>query len=355
MKDAEAPTRGEIPSLDGLRAVSIFIVFAGHSGLSPVGGAGFGVTVFFFLSGFLITTLMVREWERTGRLALGAFYARRAIRLLPPLLITLALGYGLVAAGLAEGRLDWGALVSQALFVYNYYYLYVEGATQGVLGFHILWSLSVEEHFYLAFPVLFLAIAKGKVGLRGVALLLALVLAWRTLRVLAFDTPVNFTYFSTDTRLDSILWGAFLALLDWRGVSERIFPKAGGGRAGLIAGAGCVILLCFLYRDPVFRETLRYTLQGAALLVVFRYAVTAPDAWIFRPLNWGWVKTVGVWSYTLYLVHTLALSLVHSHAVPYQEKALYIPLSAALALAYAAAMHALVERPLARWRVRLRR
>ena len=84
-----------IPSLDGLRAVAFLLVFVAHSGLDNVVPGGFGVTVFFFLSGYLITTILRIEAQKTGTISLGKFYLRRAFRILPPLYVTLALGYAL--------------------------------------------------------------------------------------------------------------------------------------------------------------------------------------------------------------------------------------------------------------------
>src|ERR1700686_3578696 len=89
-----------IPSLDGLRAISISIVLVSHAGYENVVPGGLGVTVFFFLSGYLITTLLMEERERSDRIDIGKFYLRRAFRLFPSLLVTLVIAYSLVIAGL---------------------------------------------------------------------------------------------------------------------------------------------------------------------------------------------------------------------------------------------------------------
>ena len=146
-----------IPSLDGLRAISILIVFMAHARLSPYLPGGFGVTIFFFLSGFLITTLFYREAERYGQIDLKAFYLRRALRLSPPLLVTLAITYTLVSLGLFLGKIDPLAIASQVFYFYNYYSVFVPDSTEGARGLNVLWSLAVEEHFYLIFPWLFLS------------------------------------------------------------------------------------------------------------------------------------------------------------------------------------------------------
>ena len=91
--------KGNIPSLDGLRAISILIVLVSHAGYGSVVPGGLGVTIFFFLSGYLITTLLMDERERLGRIHIGKFYLRRVLRLFPPLLVTLAVAYSLVWLG----------------------------------------------------------------------------------------------------------------------------------------------------------------------------------------------------------------------------------------------------------------
>src|SRR5215813_15558710 len=90
---ADASDKGVIPSLDGLRAISISIVLVSHAGYGSVVPGGLGVTIFFFLSGYLITTLLVDERERSGRIDIGKFYLRRVFRLFPPLVVTLIIAY----------------------------------------------------------------------------------------------------------------------------------------------------------------------------------------------------------------------------------------------------------------------
>ena len=124
-------THAPIPSLDGIRAVSIAIVFFAHARVVPFLPGGFGVTIFFFLSGFLITTLFYREADKFGGIDLRNFYIRRLLRLSPPLFITLSLVYGLVALGFLKGVIRPEAIVSQALYFYNYYSILSSSPTEG--------------------------------------------------------------------------------------------------------------------------------------------------------------------------------------------------------------------------------
>ena len=111
--DARSHRLEVIPSLDGLRAISVLIVVLGHSGLEALVPGGLGVTIFFFLSGYLITTLMLTEHERIGEINILNFYTRRVFRLVPPLLISLAIAYALTYAGMLAGGITVAGLIAQ--------------------------------------------------------------------------------------------------------------------------------------------------------------------------------------------------------------------------------------------------
>lgn len=341
-----------IPSLDGLRALAVGIVFVSHVGFAvPVPG-GFGVTIFFFLSGFLITTLLAREWDRWGTVSLRAFYARRVIRLIPPLLVTLAGAVALALAGLVPADLDPATLLSQIFFFYNYFAVATGDRSAGVEGLRVLWSLSVEEHFYLVFPLVFIGVARGRVRLWQIGALLAAILGWRVVRWHLLGTSDWTIYVSTDTRFDSLLWGCLLALLWWKTDFRARVPGGGAGMWFLMGLALLGITISLLYRDESFRATWRYTLQGAALLVLFHYAVSRPDHPLFRPLNWAWIRMVGVWSYTLYLGHHVLIWAIRTNLPEISILGL-ATLAAAFSVGWAVLVWWLIERPLARVRRRL--
>lgn len=144
--------RGEVPSLDGLRAISVLIVMLAHSGLHWIVPGGFGVTMFFFVSGFIITTLLIREQGKRGRIDIGSFYLRRALRLYPALL---AFVVTIVAVNSAtSGMPDKVGIAGGFLYFMNYLVIF---APERVLPqANHLWSLAVEAHFYLIYPWLFL-------------------------------------------------------------------------------------------------------------------------------------------------------------------------------------------------------
>ena len=155
MRNVQQPPQA-IPSLNGIRAISVLLVVLAHSGFGTIVPGGLGVTIFFFLSGYLITTLMLTENERLGNIAILRFYTRRIFRLAPPLLITLAIAYGLTYSGLLpEGQITLEGLTAQILYFANYFTLFFDPSDNKVpAGTGILWSLAVEEHFYIFFPLL---------------------------------------------------------------------------------------------------------------------------------------------------------------------------------------------------------
>lgn len=308
---------GAIPSLDGLRAIAVLIVLVSHSGYGETVPGGLGVTIFFFLSGYLITTLILDEQTRTETINVRHFYLRRAFRLLPPLLITLAIAYTLVAAGLLGGGFSWGGLTSQLFYFANYYGIFFAHENSIPEGTGILWSLAVEEHFYIVFPVLmfvfFRFVNSRKVLIVAFVALCAVALLWRLYLVSQPDFTEIRTYYATDTRFDSILFGCILAL--WcnpaRGASAAS-PRT-TMRAldwALVAGGVTLLLSTIVYREAQFRETFRYTLQGIALAPIFYYAIRFPKAGPFRMLNLKWLARIGVLSYGIYLTHSIVIGTV---------------------------------------------
>lgn len=339
-----------IASLDGIRAVSIALVIVAHCGFGNFVPGGFGVTIFFFLSGYLITTLLAREWDAHGQIAFGAFFMRRVLRLGPALVVTLACAMALLRMGQVGGELDPKTLLSQLLFFWNYYAIHVDGSGT-IQGLGILWSLSVEEHFYLLWPVMFVLIARRVIGLRSIGVLLFAILAWRSCRYFVLGDGAWVVYISTDTRFDSLLYGCFLALMQWRGAAERVFPQH---LMWIWVVVGLLLLLCsLLFRDPDFRATLRYSVQGVGLMPLFYYAITRPEVWLFRPLNWNVLRRVGEWSYGMYLAHLVIIFALVQGGVAQFGAGRLILIAGALSVGYAAFVHIVFERPLKPLRLRL--
>lgn len=345
---------GHIPTLDGIRAIAAMFVFVAHAGWSHIVPGGFGVTIFFFLSGYLITTLLRREYEQSGDIHLGHFYLRRALRLFPPLYVVLGIVGGLALAGWIPSDMTWPAVLSQVLYWTNYQYL-IDGRDHFVPFTSVFWSLAIEEHFYLFFPLAYIALARRRRRDATAAVLLAAcaaALAWRVVVMTVFGADESYTYRATDARFDSLLFGCVLAV--WRNpvLGDRPLLRPGQVLPAVV-GATLVLLATFLLRDTLFRGTLRYTLQGLALLVLFWVAIRHADHRAMRWLEWPPVRWLGVLSYTFYLSHLSFLYLSERILGPTAPDWLRVPLAFVLTLAFCVVMYRLVERPTARWRRRL--
>lgn len=342
-----------IPSLDGFRTVSFLIVFLAHARLNAVIPGPFGVTVFFFLSGYLISTLLRREQDKTGGFSLWRFYVRRVLRILPPFYLVL----GLVFLGTALGVVPPPSepeSVRALLLHYANYYIVAHDHNGLPLGTGVYWSLAVEEHFYLLFPGLYYLLCKWTESRSKQSLVLlllcGLVLAWRCYLVMGgHATNVYRTGMASDARFDSLLFGCVLALtenpiLDQSAFSERVWKRF------LFPLGMFGLLFCFALRNEVFRETFRYTLQGLSLIPLFVCAVRYPGWWPIRPLNWRPVAYLGALSYSLYLVHQLVMGMIDLRLGWGVGQAL---LAFALSFALAWTIFQLVEKPCARLRRRL--
>ena len=363
---AEAKADGfHIPSLDGIRAASFALVFAGHAGLNHIVPAGFGVTVFFFLSGYLITTLLRLEEQKTGTVSLSNFYLRRVLRILPPFYLVFGLALLAWATGLLPGPTESGSIAS-VIFHYANYFMVAHGHDGFLEGTGVYWSLAVEEHFYLVFPLVFLGLARTKLShaARAAALLAicGVILLWRVALVYgdyeAFlretGTTGGFlrTSVGSDARFDSLLFGCALAVfgnpaLDRTALSDRVW-KFGLLPLGLLG-----LLLSFAIRDDEFRATARYTIQGMSLIPLFVCAIRYSDWMPMRLLNVRPIAFVGVLSYSLYLSHLMILGIVSRHLTALNVVAQSI-LALAVSIGFSWLLFVTVEKPIARLRRRLR-
>jgi peptidoglycan/LPS O-acetylase OafA/YrhL len=345
-----ATTSRHIPSLDGIRAVSFLIVFSSHALSGYLFPGALGVTVFFFLSGYLITTLMRAEYEKNAKVNLRHFWLRRALRILPPLYLVVLGSVLLALAVYPPGTVRSPAVASQLLFYANYYH----GAAE-VPGTSVIWSLAVEEHFYLLFPLLYVAMQRWRLSGIHQAWLLwglcAMVLIWRYVLVIAMHAPLGRILLATDTRIDSILFGCALAvwnnpILDRPVLAPNLLKY-------LLVPLAVVVLLASAYASSTaLSYTWSFSLQGVALTVLFVGAIRLHDWPPFRVLNWRPVVLIGVLSYSLYLVHDVLLAVVvQAWKLPHASFRAVVALSLSVLVAWA--IYAVVEKPCVRLRKQL--
>jgi len=343
---------GTIPSLDGIRAIAILMVFFAHSGLGHIVPGGLGVTIFFVLSGYLITTLMRMEFTKTGGIGFRGFYLRRFVRLMPPLFIIVFLTMLLASIGIIDGQFSLSGLLSVLFYVGNYFVIAndYEGLPAG-LG--IIWSLAIEEQYYLFYPPLIVLLFRsGRVALTALILfmLCMAVLSWRYWLALNGASEI-YIYMATDTRVDAILVGCLLAVLHnpWL---DPVSPRKPVIDWLIIFACIGVLLGTLLYRDEFFRQTLRYSLQYFAIAPLIYLAVARSDLMLFRWLNWRPLVYIGTISYTVYLSHYVVFYGIKKHW-PQIDWIWLLLIGALVTLAVAEPMRRWVEQPCARLRKRL--
>jgi peptidoglycan/LPS O-acetylase OafA/YrhL len=299
-----------IPGFDGLRALAVLTVIAYHLNLPYSAGGFLGVTVFFVLSGFLITSLLMWEWEQTQKIDLKPFWIRRAKRLLPAmflLLISLNVVVPLLKPALLTSlRQDTVA----AIFYYsNWHYIfqdlsYFESFENPSLLTHF-WSLAIEEQFYIIWAVAILFLLKKVKNRKGIFLLImggALLSVVQMLLLYDPNLDPSRVYYGTDTRIFSLLIGASFALL----APSRPLSTISKWALELLGITGIFVFLLmtvfsnqydsFIYEGGMV--LLSFTTASLVLALAWRSAVFAN--WI---LEWKPLKWIGVRSYGIYLWH----------------------------------------------------
>lgn len=343
--------------LDGLRTVAVVLVIVYHVDPDLVPGGSVGVDVFFTLSGFVITRLLVAEYARTGRVALGAFYRRRWRRLGPAMLVMCAVTTVLSVA--FPLPLFDGAWVTAALAAASVVNLVRAGEpgpySDLTTSLAHTWSLGVEEQFYLAWPLLLLVLLRhmtARAVLGWVAALCVLPVLWRT--VLWDPTAAHRIYNGPDTRADQLLVGALLAVVLARLRADD--PRLALLRrwAGRLCGPALALLGLIAWQIPITGASgwnpVWYTVGFLATAVVSATVVAAldlcPRSWPSRLLSTSTSAWVGRnLSYGMYLWHYPVIRLLSDLGV-HGDRLLPAGLAATVVAAYAS--YVLVERPLLR-------
>ncbi|MDQ1508782.1 MAG: hypothetical protein QOG50_626 [Actinomycetota bacterium] len=344
---------GKVDALDGLRGAAVLLVVLHHLPLGVpwmknrvVRGGEFGVDAFFVLSGFLITALMLRDQSNRGRIHIGAFYRRRAMRILPALMVFLgvywlyATATDLVALHVHAQPL-WYEVVNDILKPWRRLPLSA--------GISHLWSLAVEEQFYLLWPLcvaLFLGIRRRTTT--AVLMLVALIVAVAVHRAVLWDhgVPWPVLYTRLDTRADALLVGCLLAHL-W--ARDKV-PKRGLTFAAWIA-LGFYLYVVRVGASNGFLYWGGYTLIAIAVGVML--AALLQSSWSMkRFFRFQLLRAVGRVSYGLYLWHLVIFTAVGRYGKAWSPMAqAIVALAAAAAATYLSWV--LVERPFLRWKNRL--
>ncbi len=295
---------GKLPSLNGLRALSVFFVILYHLcmfnfgmdqrifTLFPISNGRFGVNIFFVISGFLITYLLLREEEKAGKISLRNFYTRRVLRIFPAYYFLLFVYFILQNLHLIYiSHYAWVTALTYTKYLPNTDY-YTGHA----------WSLSIEETFYIVWPLIFIL---GR-RVRGYCVIF-LIVAEPCIRLFSFFHPVSWLYEeSVLMRIDSIALGCFVAMY-----LDKILKALSSHWDDLFLWS-VVVLIAWpwislvaegtpLYAVFAFLGTLTGTLSNFCIALILLYSVYGPRGWWYRMLNTRVLNYLGVLSYSIYL------------------------------------------------------
>lgn len=340
--------RGRIPSLDGIRAIAVSLVILAH-----VNGTRFfpipyeyerfinvgnlGVRVFFVLSGFLITTLLIREHQRTGRISLSGFYMRRLIRIFPALYVFVAVMGVATFTGLVDIPLIDFAWAST--YTINYF-------TDRSWEFGHLWSLAVEEQFYLTWPLLVILFTPKRVWWIA---FLAIGLAPLSRVATWVFMPEHREWIESafHTVFDALATGCLLALLRVKLDQSKAYLRLMS--SPIIILLPFVIYACNFYRQyPSFMYTVGETIMNICIALLIDWAIRNPDGRVGRMLNARFAAFIGVMSYSLYLWQQPFLNRESD------AWATAFPINIVLATVFAFASYRLIETPLLGLRAKFR-
>lgn len=336
------PQLGRVPGLDGLRAIAILFVIlskAVHSPGFPISDpyeiagllGGMGVDLFFVISGFLITSLLIREQDRTGTVSLRDFYIRRSLRIMPAYFTYLA---ALACLQIFQVEsftpLGWAAALTWTTNIFD--------CESWDLGH--LWSLSVEEHFYLIWPLLF-CLLPTRTAMRTIWASFVVVFITRWVVLLDFPQYTELARFWTWTRYDPIAAGCLLAYFAqdkaWSATLDRLSRRTWFWPMVLLGLTATVGLMLVSTKS---RIGFAFTTGTLATSLLVWGVVRQPHRWMEKILNHPVIVQVGVLSYSLYLWHRLVLRPSHL-----AWNWTWIPVNLLELTVLAVGCHYLVERP----------
>ncbi|HEY7051030.1 MAG TPA: acyltransferase, partial [Mycobacterium sp.] len=368
-----------VPALDGVRAVAVALVLVSHGGVAGMQGGFLGVDVFFVLSGFLITSLLLDELAYTGRIDLLGFWRRRAKRLLPALVV-MVLGVAAAVALFppdAVARLRDDA-VAAFVWVANWNFVarktdyFTAGGTPSPLQH--TWSLGVEEQYYILWPILLLAVAAlvavsarrrrrlvmhntVRIAVFWLAAVGAVASAVETIVVVS-DDSLNRVYFGTDTRAQALLIGAAAAALlvrDWPALTGGYYVIRSRwarwvARTAPVLGLGALVVGTHYATGDVadFRHGMLILVAVAAVAVIASVALDQRGA-VARVLAWRPLVWLGAISYGVYLWHWPVFLVLNGARTGWSGLALFA-VRCVVTVVLAAASWWLIEQPIRRWR-----
>ena len=328
-----------------MRAIAAMLVIGSHCRVPGFHGGFYGVDLFLVLSGFLITGLLIGEHGSGGRIDLTRFYLRRFLRLTPPLLAMLAVY--VVVGPLLWPQFDLGWHVRDALVAAFYVSDYARAFWQMPHIVQHTWSLGVEEHFYLLWPLVLLVVLRLPARWRPAALF-GLYVAATAWRMYWYDDAADWpeTYYRLDTRMSGLILGAMLATLL---INVGRMPERLANLSGVVASGALVLALALggWRGEGAIEWTMTLAEFAAAALLI---AASTPESWVSRVLSAPPLVATGILSYGIYLWHYPAAVFFRDRLSWFET----LPMVLAIAFLAATMSHLLIERPLQGFRRNLK-
>lgn len=345
--------------IDAMRAFAVMVVVVAHAGAGRVVPGGSGVTIFFTISGFIITFLLLRERDATGGFSIAGFYGRRVFKIAPPFLAAIVAPTLLFTA--LGGHVHWRAVLAQVFFAFNW--LKVDGIPVVLPGSGVVWSLSIEEQFYIGFALVWAVAVRWKHWAALTTCLAGAAVVLSTGARIAFAASPGMSRrieYGSDTRIDGIAWGVLLAIayFSWlkRGERSTWFSR-GFAHSWALLGAVAVYCLSLAIRDDWFRDTIRYSLQSTSAAAVILYGLLPGEGRMRRGFyalsTWRPVALLGLASYSIYLTHLVVASALRPHLTGIPRYAEFVVL-VLLGVGTGIALYYLIELPVQRARAPLR-
>ena len=343
-----------IAHIDALRACAVLLVVGMHSGVTVLPGDG-GVTIFFVVSGYIITRGLLREQSLTGRFDARGFYWRRAVKLGPPFLVLVLLPTAVYALTTGVSAV---AIAAQTLFSYNWLEVARPDIAGEVLpGTSVVWSLAVEEQFYIGFALIWFFSARlrwqGR-WIAGAAVAVAIGSFGTRCLLVATNGDYAHVWHGTDTRIEAIALGVLVAYVMRAHNDQGRLPWVGnlGRDRTLVVAAVLMLLASLVLNGPMTEPMLRPSVHAWVAALVIAYS-SVPGSGRLRPLyervlSNRTINLIGLASYSIYLVHFVAI--LQMESLLGDGSWLLIPVNVGVSVILGVLAYKLVEVPASRYR-----
>lgn len=343
-----------MPGLDGLRAIAVIAIIIYHLNKQWLTGGFLGVDTFFVISGYLITSLLLKEFEETGRIDLKQFWLRRLKRLVPAMLVLVGVVSMMTLILKPDQIVNIKHDAFAAIFyVSNWWYIITDVNYFEQFAFmplKHLWSLAIEEQFYIVFPVILSILLFTVKKYRNVSLIFLVVSLISLLCMVLISQPHmehSRVYFGTDTRLQTLLLGVLLAFI-WPPFKLKVNPpkplKHTIDCVGIVASLGIIALFIFVddTSDWIYNGGF-YLISVLTLFVIL--SVVHPTAYFAKMVGNPVLVFIGKRSYSLYLWHFPVISFIHSYYVAGQIPAYVYLIDIVITCIFAELSYRYIETP----------